>query len=145
MTNPSARRAAKSKKHRRLAAKRLRKQQAANPGLLVPRVPLHHQTIDLPTSAPASASAAAPGAGGDAAASKKAKKAAKKRQSRADGAAATSGGGSSSTGPPPAAQQHGRQLADARHAAAARTQLSQSMRHARRAHIKEANFLKQMR
>lgn len=41
---------AKSKKQRRLAAKRLRKEQAANPGLLVPKVPVYEQTIDLPSS-----------------------------------------------------------------------------------------------
>ncbi|OAL55911.1 hypothetical protein IQ07DRAFT_183129 [Pyrenochaeta sp. DS3sAY3a] len=38
----------KSKKQRRLAAKRLRKEQAMNPELLVPKVPLYEQTIDLP-------------------------------------------------------------------------------------------------
>lgn len=39
---------AKSKKQRRLAAKRLRKEQLANPELLVPKVPLYEQTTDLP-------------------------------------------------------------------------------------------------
>ena len=39
---------AKSKKQRRLAAKRLRKEQLANPELLVPKVPIYEQTIDLP-------------------------------------------------------------------------------------------------
>jgi large subunit ribosomal protein L54 len=39
---------AKSKKQRRLAAKRLRKEQLANPGMLVPKVPIYEQTIDLP-------------------------------------------------------------------------------------------------
>lgn len=38
---------AKSKKQRRLAAKRLRKEQALNPGMLVPKVPLYEQTVDL--------------------------------------------------------------------------------------------------
>ncbi|CAO2656901.1 Nn.00g057040.m01.CDS01 [Neocucurbitaria sp. VM-36] len=38
----------KSKKQRRLAAKRLRKEQAMNPELLAPKVPLYEQTIDLP-------------------------------------------------------------------------------------------------
>ncbi|KAF1975330.1 hypothetical protein BU23DRAFT_503963 [Bimuria novae-zelandiae CBS 107.79] len=38
----------KSKKQRRLAAKRLRKEQLANPEMLVPKVPLYEQTIDLP-------------------------------------------------------------------------------------------------
>ncbi|KAF2270621.1 hypothetical protein CC78DRAFT_528376 [Lojkania enalia] len=38
----------KSKKQRRAAAKRLRKEQLANPDLLVPKVPLYEQTIDLP-------------------------------------------------------------------------------------------------
>ncbi|KAJ4288081.1 hypothetical protein N0V90_012098 [Kalmusia sp. IMI 367209] len=38
----------KSKKQRRLAAKRLRKEQLANPGMLVPKVPIYEQTIDLP-------------------------------------------------------------------------------------------------
>ncbi|EMD94433.1 hypothetical protein COCC4DRAFT_148534 [Bipolaris maydis ATCC 48331] len=38
----------KSKKQRRLAAKRLRKEQAANPEMLIPKVPLYEQTIDLP-------------------------------------------------------------------------------------------------
>jgi large subunit ribosomal protein L54 len=40
---------AKSKKQRRVAAKRLRKEQAMNPELLAPKVPLYEQTIDLPT------------------------------------------------------------------------------------------------
>lgn len=39
---------AKSKKQRRLAAKRLRKEQAMNPELLTPKIPLYEQTIDLP-------------------------------------------------------------------------------------------------
>ena len=39
---------AKSKKQRRIAAKRLRKEQLANPELLVPKVPIYEQTIDLP-------------------------------------------------------------------------------------------------
>ncbi|KAL1604031.1 hypothetical protein SLS60_005623 [Paraconiothyrium brasiliense] len=39
----------KSKKQRRLAAKRLRKEQLANPGMLVPKVPIYEQTIDLPS------------------------------------------------------------------------------------------------
>ncbi|KAF2187745.1 hypothetical protein K469DRAFT_628687 [Zopfia rhizophila CBS 207.26] len=39
----------KSKKQRRLAAKRLRKEQLANPDLLVPKVPIYEQTIDLPS------------------------------------------------------------------------------------------------
>ncbi|KAH7399482.1 mitochondrial ribosomal protein L37-domain-containing protein [Pyrenochaeta sp. MPI-SDFR-AT-0127] len=38
----------KSKKQRRLAAKRLRKEQAMNPGMLMPKVPIYEQTIDLP-------------------------------------------------------------------------------------------------
>ncbi|KAH7408365.1 mitochondrial ribosomal protein L37-domain-containing protein [Phaeosphaeria sp. MPI-PUGE-AT-0046c] len=38
----------KSKKQRRLAAKRLRKEQAMNPGMLEPKVPLYEQTVDLP-------------------------------------------------------------------------------------------------
>ncbi|KAF2739299.1 hypothetical protein EJ04DRAFT_540924 [Polyplosphaeria fusca] len=38
----------KSKKQRRLAAKRLRKEQLANPSLLTPKVPIYEQTIDLP-------------------------------------------------------------------------------------------------
>ncbi|GAB7357270.1 hypothetical protein MBLNU459_g8242t1 [Dothideomycetes sp. NU459] len=38
----------KSKKQRRRAAKALRKQQLLNPDALAPKVPLHHQTIDLP-------------------------------------------------------------------------------------------------
>jgi large subunit ribosomal protein L54 len=39
---------AKSKKQRRVAAKRLRKEQLANPGLLVPKIPIYEQSIDLP-------------------------------------------------------------------------------------------------
>lgn len=39
---------AKSKKQRRLAAKRLRKEQAMNPEMMVPKVPIYEQTIDLP-------------------------------------------------------------------------------------------------
>ncbi|KAF2025236.1 hypothetical protein EK21DRAFT_76910 [Setomelanomma holmii] len=38
----------KSKKQRRVAAKRLRKEQAMNPGMLVPKVPIYEQTVDLP-------------------------------------------------------------------------------------------------
>ncbi|OCK83843.1 hypothetical protein K432DRAFT_290155 [Lepidopterella palustris CBS 459.81] len=38
----------KSKKKRRLAAKRLRKQQLMNPELLAPKVPIYEQSIDLP-------------------------------------------------------------------------------------------------
>ncbi|KAH8733111.1 mitochondrial ribosomal protein L37-domain-containing protein [Phaeosphaeriaceae sp. PMI808] len=38
----------KSKKQRRLAAKRLRREQAMNPESLVPKVPVYKQTIDLP-------------------------------------------------------------------------------------------------
>ncbi|OAL07340.1 hypothetical protein IQ06DRAFT_322318 [Phaeosphaeriaceae sp. SRC1lsM3a] len=38
----------KSKKQRRLAAKRLRKEQAMNPGMMEPKVPLYEQTVDLP-------------------------------------------------------------------------------------------------
>ncbi|KAF2013210.1 hypothetical protein BU24DRAFT_493743 [Aaosphaeria arxii CBS 175.79] len=38
----------KSKKQRRLAAKRLRKEQLANPDLLAPKIPIYEQTIDLP-------------------------------------------------------------------------------------------------
>lgn len=38
----------KSKKQRRVAAKRLRKEQALNPEMLVPKVPIYEQTIDLP-------------------------------------------------------------------------------------------------
>ncbi|KAH7123761.1 mitochondrial ribosomal protein L37-domain-containing protein [Dendryphion nanum] len=38
----------KSKKQRRIAAKRLRKEQLANPELLVPKIPIYEQTIDLP-------------------------------------------------------------------------------------------------
>jgi large subunit ribosomal protein L54 len=44
----NARSPAKSKKQRRVAAKRLRKEQSMNPELLVPKVPLYEQTIDLP-------------------------------------------------------------------------------------------------
>ncbi|CAI6272748.1 unnamed protein product [Periconia digitata] len=40
----------KSKKQRRLAAKRLRKLEAANPGYNAPKIPLYEQTIDLPAS-----------------------------------------------------------------------------------------------
>ncbi|KAF2132929.1 hypothetical protein P153DRAFT_364183 [Dothidotthia symphoricarpi CBS 119687] len=39
----------KSKKQRRVAAKRLRKEQAMNPGMLIPKVPIYEQTVDLPT------------------------------------------------------------------------------------------------
>jgi len=39
---------AKSKKQRRVAAKRLRKEQALNPEMLVPKVPVYEQTVDLP-------------------------------------------------------------------------------------------------
>ncbi|KAF2467573.1 uncharacterized protein BDR25DRAFT_292068 [Lindgomyces ingoldianus] len=39
----------KSKKQRRLAAKRLRKEQLANPDLLVPKIPIYEQTVDLPS------------------------------------------------------------------------------------------------
>ncbi|OJD29300.1 60s ribosomal protein mitochondrial precursor-like protein [Diplodia corticola] len=38
----------KSKKQRRLAAKRLRKQAMLNPELLAPKIPVYEQTIDLP-------------------------------------------------------------------------------------------------
>ncbi|KAL5121298.1 hypothetical protein ACEQ8H_000766 [Pleosporales sp. CAS-2024a] len=38
----------KSKKQRRVAAKRLRKEQALNPHLLAPKIPIYQQTIDLP-------------------------------------------------------------------------------------------------
>lgn len=38
----------KSKKQRRLAAKRLRKEQAAHPEMLARKVPIYEQTIDLP-------------------------------------------------------------------------------------------------
>ncbi|OMP87655.1 54S ribosomal protein L37, mitochondrial [Diplodia seriata] len=38
----------KSKKQRRLAAKRLRRQATLNPDLLAPKVPVYEQTIDLP-------------------------------------------------------------------------------------------------
>ncbi|KAF2707772.1 hypothetical protein K504DRAFT_458257 [Pleomassaria siparia CBS 279.74] len=39
----------KSKKQRRVAAKRLRKEQLENPGLLIPKVPIYEQSIDLPS------------------------------------------------------------------------------------------------
>lgn len=39
----------KSKKQRRAAAKALRKQQLLNPESLAPKIPLHEQTIDLPS------------------------------------------------------------------------------------------------
>lgn len=39
---------AKSKKQRRVAAKRLRKEQAMNPEMMIPKVPIYEQTIDLP-------------------------------------------------------------------------------------------------
>jgi len=39
----------KSKKQRRVAAKALRKQQLLNPEALGPKIPLHEQTIDLPS------------------------------------------------------------------------------------------------
>ncbi|OCK97139.1 mitochondrial 54S ribosomal protein mL54 [Cenococcum geophilum 1.58] len=39
----------KSKKQRRLAAKRLRKQALINPEMLTPKVPIYEQSIDLPT------------------------------------------------------------------------------------------------
>ncbi|KAB2574034.1 putative 60s ribosomal protein mitochondrial precursor -like protein [Lasiodiplodia theobromae] len=38
----------KSKKQRRLAAKRLRKQAMLNPDLLAPKIPVYEQSIDLP-------------------------------------------------------------------------------------------------
>ncbi|KAI8940203.1 hypothetical protein NX059_003909 [Plenodomus lindquistii] len=38
----------KSKKQRRLAAKRLRKEEAMNPGMNAPKIPIYEQTIDLP-------------------------------------------------------------------------------------------------
>lgn len=38
---------AKSKKQRQKAAKALRKQGGANPESLIPKVPLHEQTVDL--------------------------------------------------------------------------------------------------
>lgn len=41
-------RAAKSKKQRRLAAKKLRKQALLHPESLVPKVPLYEQSVDLP-------------------------------------------------------------------------------------------------
>ncbi|KAI9858522.1 MAG: hypothetical protein M1824_004258 [Vezdaea acicularis] len=40
----------KSKKQRRLATKRLQKQALLNPESLVPKVPLHQQSIDLPSN-----------------------------------------------------------------------------------------------
>ncbi|KAF1912500.1 mitochondrial ribosomal protein L37-domain-containing protein [Ampelomyces quisqualis] len=40
----------KSKKQRRVAAKRLRKEHALNPDLLVPKIPLFEQTVDLPVA-----------------------------------------------------------------------------------------------
>ena len=40
--------AAKSKKQRRIAAKKLRKQALLNPDSLVPKVPVHEQSVDLP-------------------------------------------------------------------------------------------------
>ncbi|KAF1932123.1 uncharacterized protein M421DRAFT_416850 [Didymella exigua CBS 183.55] len=49
----------KSKKQRRLAAKRLRKEQALNPELLAPKIPLYEQTIDLPRGDGSVAGAAA--------------------------------------------------------------------------------------
>jgi len=39
---------AKSKKQRRLAAKKLRKQVLLNPDSLAPKVPLYEQSVDLP-------------------------------------------------------------------------------------------------
>jgi len=84
LTFPSA----KSKKQRRLAAKALRKQQMANPEAMVPKVPLHEQTVDLPA-----------------------------------------GDGS---------------IEGAISAAAAREDLTKSLRRNRRSLIKEANFLKSM-
>jgi large subunit ribosomal protein L54 len=39
---------AKSKKQRRLAAKRLRKAELRDPDALAPKVPLYEQSIDLP-------------------------------------------------------------------------------------------------
>ena len=39
---------AKSKKQRRLAAKRLRKQALLNPDALAPKIPIYEQTVDLP-------------------------------------------------------------------------------------------------
>ncbi|OCL02350.1 hypothetical protein AOQ84DRAFT_327569 [Glonium stellatum] len=39
----------KSKKQRRLAAKRLRKQALINPEILTPKVPIYEQSIDLPS------------------------------------------------------------------------------------------------
>ncbi|KAF2204197.1 hypothetical protein GQ43DRAFT_438185 [Delitschia confertaspora ATCC 74209] len=38
----------KSKKQRRIAAKRLRKEQAANPESFMPKIPIYEQTVDLP-------------------------------------------------------------------------------------------------
>jgi large subunit ribosomal protein L54 len=40
---------AKSKKQRRLAAKKLRKQQLLNPEAFVPKIPIYEQSIDLPS------------------------------------------------------------------------------------------------
>ncbi|KAF2634341.1 hypothetical protein P280DRAFT_278232 [Massarina eburnea CBS 473.64] len=40
----------KSKKQRRVAAKRLRKEHLANPELLGPKIPVYEQTLDLPAS-----------------------------------------------------------------------------------------------
>jgi large subunit ribosomal protein L54 len=40
--------AAKSKKQRRIAAKKLRKQQLLHPEMLVPKIPIYEQSIDLP-------------------------------------------------------------------------------------------------
>ncbi|KAF1832956.1 hypothetical protein BDW02DRAFT_404048 [Decorospora gaudefroyi] len=48
----------KSKKQRRLAAKRLRKEQAMNPEMLVPKIPIYEQTIDLPSASDGSLGAA---------------------------------------------------------------------------------------
>jgi len=42
---------AKSAKARRVAAKKMRAQAAANPDALVPRVPLYEQSVDLPAEA----------------------------------------------------------------------------------------------
>lgn len=39
---------AKSKKQRRIAAKKLRKQAALHPESLVPKIPLQEQSVDLP-------------------------------------------------------------------------------------------------
>jgi len=49
----------KSKKQRRVAAKRLRKEQAMNPALLIPKIPIYEQTIDLPSGDGSLAGAAA--------------------------------------------------------------------------------------